>query len=365
MFFLRTLVILNLWVCPLARPPDWLVTKVTDPVTFTKTPSGTWRLDNSLIYREFTVTPDFATVDFYSVERQQSLLRAINPEAVLHLDGLEYRVGGLQTGIPRAYLNRTALAEDMHLDNGSFHFVSFTTGKPTSPFAYTPRRGAPADIVWPARGLRVDVLFAAPSWAPEWHRSIKVYVHYEMYEGIPLLRKWISIHSPEVYAQGTRISPRSVEYLSVNDQWGSVSTAAHKEHSWLFVETDSPNAVAVQWATEPSAAAMPGSFEPAVNCSYVAPFTSVALGQAGFESFSVHELVLGSSDVTRSALARLRMLRLLAPHVQENPIFFHMTKSDSASMRQVRLLISFMFFFSFFYYLFFFSNGAIFVIQTF
>jgi len=93
-----------------------------------------------------------------------------SPEAVVDIDGLYYNVGGLLTHMPRAYLNRTALAENVTFDPSAFHVVSFQTGKPEAPFHYRPRRGAPEDIVWPPRGLRVDVQFKAPFWAPFYHK---------------------------------------------------------------------------------------------------------------------------------------------------------------------------------------------------
>jgi len=93
-----------------------------------------------------------------------------SPEAVVEIDGLYYNVGGLLTDIPRAYLNRTALAENATFDPNAFHFVSYRTGKPEAPFRYRPRRGAPEDIVWPPRGLRLDVKFRAPFWAPRYHQ---------------------------------------------------------------------------------------------------------------------------------------------------------------------------------------------------
>jgi hypothetical protein len=52
-------------------------------------------------------------------------------------------------------------------------------------------------------------------------------------------------------------------------------------------------------------------------------------------SFRVHELVIGSSDDERVALSKHRLIRLLAPHTQENPIFFHMTISISEVFRIV------------------------------
>jgi len=57
--------------------PDWLITRITTPTELVSVGPGTYRLTNGLISRDFVVTPDFATVEFYSHERKQSLLRAI------------------------------------------------------------------------------------------------------------------------------------------------------------------------------------------------------------------------------------------------------------------------------------------------
>jgi len=172
---------------------DWLVTKITTPSQLLKIGPDTIRLTNGLVYRDFLISPDFVTVDFYSVEKQSSILRAISPEALVIIDGLYYRVGGVNTSIPRAYLNRTDLALNMAIDQNAFHYVTHRMGPPVAPFKYRPRRGAPGDIVWPPAGLRLDVDFQAPYWAPYYHQQVTVTVHYEIYDGIPLISKWVTI----------------------------------------------------------------------------------------------------------------------------------------------------------------------------
>ena len=43
----------------------------------------------------------------------------------------------------------------------------------------------------------------------------------------------------------------------------------------------------------------------------------------------MHEMMVGPHDLERLGMAKHRLLRLLAPHTQENPIFFHMIHSVS------------------------------------
>ena len=70
-----------------------------------------------------------------------------------------------------------------------------------------------------------------------------------------------------------------------------------------------------------------------VNCTY--PQSGRVLLSGGFESFRVHELVVDSADKERFNLALKRKMRLLAPHTQENPIFFHMISQNSTLFRNV------------------------------
>ena len=327
--------------------PDWLVTDITTPTQLVKTPRGTLSLNNGLVSREFTLTPDFGTVDYYSMERDCSLLRAISPEAVIALDGVHYNISGLYSTIFRGYLNRTALAGDMHVNPNAFHFTKYEVKKPEAPFKYTPARGAPKDIVWPPKGLRLDVEFEAPKTAPVSHRQVKVTLHYEMYDGIPLMAKWLSVNTA-ASGDTLKLSVISVEYLAVNRPWapdglspslgptlGTAMRAPVGGYSWLFAETDHAHSATVYWELDPLHDMMPGAFVPSLNASY-ATIPTLPLDEQGFESYKVHELLVGSSDKERFGLARRRKLRLLAPHTQESPIVFH---TKNASTPAVRALI--------------------------
>lgn len=44
--------------------------------------------------------------------------------------------------------------------------------------------------------------------------------------------------------------------------------------------------------------------------------------------------VVGTRDPERLGLSRRRMMRLLAPQTQENPIYFHTTSSESGDFRR-------------------------------
>ncbi|ELU10770.1 hypothetical protein CAPTEDRAFT_200204 [Capitella teleta] len=307
--------------------PDWLVEEVNTPSQLKYTKQGTLLLSNGLIGREFLLSPDFSTVDFYSYEKQASLLRALNPEAVISLDGIVYNISGLLTNIPRAYLNRTALSQDKQANINAFHYVSHSTHSPQAPFKYTPKRGAPKDTKWPPKGLRLDVRFKAPFHAPSIHQQVTVVIHYEIYDGCPLMAKWLTVEASSIVQKKVMLKIEAVELLSVNWQWADAG------YQWLLVETDQPHGTVVQWSDDPLQPDMPGSFQRNVQSSYK-PSPSLPLSSFS-ESFRVHELVHASSDPERTGLAQRQKLRLLAPQTQENPIFFHMTNSSEEAVRSV------------------------------
>jgi len=70
-----------------------------------------------------------------------------------------------------------------------------------------------------------------------------------------------------------------------------------------------------------------GAVEPFLNCSYTSGVGAHvnAANSETFDSFRVLLLAHDSTDVERQALGRHRTTMLLAPHVLENPVFFHAT----------------------------------------
>ena len=156
---IATLFLLATSISPSNSLDDWLVTRFAVPSTLVKIGPDTIRLTNGLVQRDFLISPEFFTIDFFSAERGQSILRAVSPEALVNIDGLYYNVGGVVANVPRAYLNRTDLMAKMAVDGGAFRFAGYRTAQPEAPFKYRPLRGAPTDIVWPPAGLRLDVDF--------------------------------------------------------------------------------------------------------------------------------------------------------------------------------------------------------------
>ena len=97
------------YVC--AAFPDWLVTKIHVKSQVRNLPGNILELTNGLISRKFLIDPGFATIDYYSYEKKSSLLRAIQPEAIIKIDGEPYKIGGFEANMTRSFLNRTLLGQ--------------------------------------------------------------------------------------------------------------------------------------------------------------------------------------------------------------------------------------------------------------
>ena len=67
-----------------------------------------------------------------------------------------------------------------------------------SRYPYKPKRGAPADIEWPPKGLHLQFHFKAPKSAKQL-QDVTVFVNYEIYDGAPIMAKWVEISSRDRY----------------------------------------------------------------------------------------------------------------------------------------------------------------------
>jgi hypothetical protein len=234
-----------------AKPADWLL--ASDPSTafaaalHTDSKSGRLTLVNTLISREFTTAPDFACVSFRSLMASppSEILRAVQPEALVQLDGTTYHIGGLvlpeeadlsncsATHCPDAarrgvYTDSRTLAT-MVRNQSAFNYVSHSSGRPRPRFEWTPgTRHAPSTgVAWPAKGVTLDVVFAAPASAAVAHRQLEVVVHYELFAGAPVVTKSLSIRPragvPPNAVSAIVVTGATVEYLSVTQPYSPLA----------------------------------------------------------------------------------------------------------------------------------------------
>jgi hypothetical protein len=336
------LFLLHSFACSTAsreRAADWLVDPSPFKARILESADGkTLSIENGLIRRTFRSAPNLATVDLQNLVTGERLVRAVKPEAALVLDGRKVNVGGLVGQPDQAYLLPRWL-DELKSEPGAFVYASFDQGTIAPRFPYKRVRWAP-ESSWPPPGKSLTLHFV--SSAPE-SDGIGVDVHYEIYDGLPLISKWITISNSR--ERPVRLNAFISERLAVVEPEVSVGDVENWDRPNIHVETDyafsgmSPKSASrtVFWETDPG-------FTTQVNYALrtpcvlecrppLGPDTDIAPG-ASFETFRTFELLHDSADRERKGLALRRMYRTIAPWALENPIFLHLTSTDPDIVRR-------------------------------
>jgi len=317
---------------------DWLVTQVKEPVRIEKNLDGREViLSNGLISRTFRLRPNAATVAYDNLMTGESIIRGIKPEAIVELDGKKYEVGGLQGQIEYAYL-QTEMIDSLSSNPGSFQFSGCEIGDIKERFSWKRKRYS-AQSTWPPAGKSLTLCFVPPD---DKLKGLALSIHYEMYQGIPLLAKWLTIYNggDKTVRLNTFTSEilASVEYESLVEepaQWEYPNI--HIESDYEFGGDDSRNAnKTAYWVADPQ-------YSTQVNYKLKTPIMLEVRPPIGpdliiepgsiFESFRTFELISDSTERERKGLSLRRMYRTIAPWSTENPIIMHVRNEDPKSVR--------------------------------
>ena len=323
----------------LAQPAagDWLITPITRQAGVYRSESDKEVvMTNGLIRRAWRIAPDAATVSFLNLRTGQAMLRGVKPECVVVLNGAEWNVGGLEGQPDYAYLN-PAWLEQMTASPRAFHFARFEVGKTAAPFSWKAMRPSTA-APWPPPGVSLTFVFEPPNGALA---GVSILVHYEMYDGLPLMAKWLTVRNGS-NAELT-LDRFTSELLAVVDSESTVDhpplppDVLHVETDYAFHGSDARSAArAVNWVPDPQ-------YQSQVNYARLSPVllevrpplgpAAVIPPGASWTSFRTFELAFDSSGRERRGLAQRRMYRTIAPWVTENPIFMHVRQADPQSVR--------------------------------
>ena len=324
---------------PLISMPasDWLITTPSEsPVQ----QAGVYRsraaagktdeivITNGLIRRAFRLGPNAATVAFDNLMTHTTLLRAVKPEALLEIDGHSYPVGGLIGQPDLAYL-RPEWLDHMTADPNAFQYAGFAVGKTEPRFPWKRVRHAGTDV-WPPPGVSITFSYTPPAGKLE---GITVDVHYELYNGLPLLCKWLVLHNRS--GASIRLNRFTAEQLAVVENDSIVDPTEHWDPPNLTVTTDytfgGQATRSVFWA-EDLAYTTQVNYLLKTPCLLetrppLGPDVDIPPGQ-DFETFRTFELAQDSTDRERKSLAVRRMYRVIAPWATENPLMLHVTSVD-------------------------------------
>lgn len=304
--------------------PDWLVQVVPQSATVALSLDGkTLTLQNGLIRRTFRLTPDAATVGLEHLVTGEAFLRAVGPEALVTLDGKEWAVGGLIGQPNQAFLKPEWVAQ-LKANPEALHFTGYRTGKTAPRFP-----SAPA-----IPGVALELSFAGA--------GATVTVHYELYDGLPVLSKWLTITNTA--SKPVRLTKFTSERLAFAEPESVVDKIERWELPNFAVSTDysfggmgqSNSNKTVHFVPDPAYATQV-NYERQTPCLLevrppYGPDIELAPGQS-VESFRTFLLLHDSTERERRGLALRRMYRVLAPWVLDNPLLLHVTTTNPETVK--------------------------------
>jgi hypothetical protein len=330
------ILLISLAVSP-AFGSDWLLVPPREHSSIQLSADGREvTMANGLIRRVWRLEPAAATIAFDDLMTGASLLRGVKPEAELELDGHSYSVGGLTGQEEWAYL-RPEWLDQLKPDPAAFRFVRMESGLTRERFPWK-RATYSGKLPWPPPGVGVTLHFEHDKLS-----GVRVAIHYEMYDGLPVIAKWLTIENATV--RPIRLNKFVSEMLAVVEtesyvegaaDWRNVNLQVESEYSFIATKSRADRNEIAHWEPDPNYTTQVnyGLKTPALLRCYppLGPDAIIAPG-ATFETFRVFELVHDSTDRERRGLTQRRMYRTLAPWSQDNPILMHVRRADPEAVR--------------------------------
>ncbi|EEI92068.1 hypothetical protein HMPREF0765_2221 [Sphingobacterium spiritivorum ATCC 33300] len=294
-------------------------------------------LDNGLVRRSFRLAPDLVCYDYSNLRTGQQLIRAVEPEAWVNINGTDYSVGGLDGQKEKAYLLTEWLPSFKKKKDG-FYYVSHEMVPLSAPIKAN-------HVFWSSnssipKGKAIVFRYQHPKLP-----GVTVQVHYEIYDKLPVIRKWVTIKNQS----GKSLTVNRVvhEVLSLVEEESAVvgETDQMLKQSGIYFETNYAynNAMQYRLSDQTTHWETDSAYTSQVNYDlktpvrvkiYPAKVSDIALADDKvFESVKTYELLHDSYDRERRGLAVGRMYRLLSPWVTANPIFMHLVSKNDDDVR--------------------------------
>ncbi len=362
-----------------AREKDWLIDGSTYKASVHVSENGhRLELSNGLLRRVFVLSPNAATVAFDNLMTGQSELRAVRPEAELCIDGAVYPVGGL-LGQPVHNFFSDYFLPEMTVCDTAFIISKYEIEETRARFPWKPNYQWISHLYpWPAPGKRLIFTYRASDKMAPCYQNLVVRVFYELYDGAPILSKWIEVENkgeksvllnsfkseilalvetaPKVHygePHEVRMMAHQPGYFTEDHQHRPAQTDAPRDYidrfTQLFVVTDyamggdmeaMKDNPAVRWVFdhpeyESTGIRYYGQYKPCrlEVTPMLGPGKVLNPGEK-FESCTAFEMLRDATDQERRGLAECRFWRMMAPWTQENPILMHVRQSDEKSVKQ-------------------------------
>ena len=318
---------------------DWLIHAIPQKTTV-KEENNTLVIQNGLLRRSFYLGKNIGCFDFVNLTNQQQLIRAVKPEARLILNHTEYQVGGLAVQKENGYFLPEWLPSLTKGEN-DFMFISYQVSDIKPGIQWKSKTWIGKFL--PATGKELVLTFESP--VPEL-KGLKVDVHYALYDGMPLITKWLTIQNE---TSGEVKLHRVVnEVLGLVEEESAVigSPEEMKKQHGIYVETNYAfnNAMRYDISDQTTHWKTDSVYTSQVNYNFQTPclleiYPEKAPGitlkkNESFTSVKTNELLMDSYDRQRRGLMLKKMYRTIAPWTTQNPIFMHLvSKNDEEVVR--------------------------------
>ena len=317
---------------------DWLINSKGYVASIIQSENGIdIALSNGLLKRTFRILPNVACTGYQNLSNGQQLLRTVKPEAALIIDGKKYNIGGLYGQKEHAYLLPEWI-DSFTANESDFQFKSYNVSgiQPFIKWKQTFRAGNSKQPT----GKMLTLNFQSNSL-----RGIDVAIHYELYNGIPLIVKWLSVTNKRDRA--ITINRTINEILGLVEEESAVvgTPEQMKKQHGIYVETNYAfnNAMRYDISDQTTHWKTDSVYTSQVNYNYQTPcllevypekVTGVKLEpNEVFNSVRTHELLLDSYDRERRGLAIRKMYSTVAPWTTESPIFMHLVSSNDEQVK--------------------------------
>jgi hypothetical protein len=328
------------WSSGLLWPEDWLVKKPErkSELIYSETKKEI-SLYNGLVKRTFRLLPNAACISYRNMMNGQEMLRAVSPEARLMIDGKWYNAGGLHGQKEKAYL-LPEWVDGFTASENDFQYINYSSEE-IKPFINFKQ------MMWASNNKQPTgkhLIFWYQSALPAL-QGLTVKVHYEVYDGLPLIAKWVTVENHRT--SFIKLDKVVNEILATVEEESAVvgKPEQMKTPQGIYIETNYAfnNAMRYSISDQTTHWKTDSSYTSQVNYNYEtpcilevypdkAPGIELKPGEL-FTSIKTYELLMDSYDRERRGLAIRRMYSTIAPWTTMNPIFMHLVSKNDDEVR--------------------------------
>ena len=340
--FSQTMPSLPVWneLHPATIKSDWLINTPKEKAgVYLSFDKKNIILYNGLIRRTFRISPNIVCYDFRNMSSGQELIRAIEPEAIVTIDGKPYSVGGLHGQQEKAFFMPEWLdtfskaPDDLFCTNVQVENIKSLLNWEKKTWGLVDKYGT---------GEKVSFTYHSSSQALS---GVEVIVQYEIYDGIPLIIKSVLVKNNSDHSIAVnKIINESLGLVEEESAVVGTPEQMKKQHG-IYVETNYAfnNAMRYDISDQTTHWNIDSTYTSQVNYNYQTPcllqiypekVTSIVLSPSqSIQSVRTHELLMDSYDRERRGLMIQKMYATVAPWTTQNPIFMHLVSANDDEVK--------------------------------